>query len=194
MDMEEIRTDNSPPAAATHNDAAAASNSHQNKKSVRDHLSSINFRPIHIVVLLISLLMVVYGITQIAVACAKDGISARHAWAFVVNGIFCLVTGLFGISTAFRARKHGKMFLLLNLLTLGESIVLFIAYSALLHHYIKEDCGDNFWWCRDMERYLSVALGIFWSWNIFLIPASLIASIVNLKHHENKDNNNNNSH
>jgi len=74
---------------------------------------------------------------------------------------------------------------------LGESIILFIVYSALLQHNINEECGNNFWWCHEMEKYLGVALGIFWSWNIFLIPISLITSIKFHSHHSDDNNDNN---
>ncbi|KYQ99753.1 hypothetical protein DLAC_03696 [Tieghemostelium lacteum] len=187
---------------------ASANNSHNNSHSHHDphHCNDQrkNMCTRVMCILTLSILMVVYGVTQIAVATGKDEINVRHSWAFIVNGVFCILTGLVGITHSLVPRHQGhgsKGYAMLSFITLVESFVLFVIYSARLRHYIKQDCGELNYeggfssYCHDIELYLSVALAIFWCFNVFLLPLNFFVSLINYKSSKcHNSNNNNNNH
>eukprot|EP01132_Coremiostelium_polycephalum_P010104 gene10104-12393_t len=129
--------------------------------------------PLAFALFLISFLLVAHGVTQIVISTVKDGLDVSDAWAFMVNGLLCVLLGLLGFLVALIHRPILlKLFTLLAFFTFIEAVVLFIIYSALVHGYIRDDCGGDFGWnpyCQDLEVYLGVSLGIFWSFNIFLL-------------------------
>ncbi|KAN0009080.1 hypothetical protein ACTFIU_008972 [Dictyostelium citrinum] len=143
----------------------------------------------------LSIFLIIYGIVQIATASGKDDISSRHAWAFTVNGIFCLIVGFHGFFLLFHKRGSAKHHVILNIILVAQAFILFIIYSALVHRYITRDCGGEFYqnpYCvHDHKVYLGISLAIFWVVNIFTLPFSLICSIIHMRsvhHHHNVEN------
>ncbi|KAN0042969.1 hypothetical protein ACTA71_010602 [Dictyostelium dimigraforme] len=142
----------------------------------------------------LSIFLIIYGIVQIATASGKDDISSRHAWAFTVNGIFCLIVGFHGFFLLFHKRGSAKHHVMLNIILVAQAFILFIIYSALVNRYITRDCGGEFYqnpYCvHDHKVYLGISLAIFWVINVFTLPFSLICSVIHMRsvHHHNVEN------
>eukprot|EP01133_Synstelium_polycarpum_P015526 gene15526-18443_t len=121
--------------------------------------------PLTCLVFMISILVLALGITQIAVASAKDGLRVRHTWAIFINGLFCMLLGFASLVVVFLPRpKFYKFYALFNLYVFVQFLVFFIIFSSLVRGYIRDDCNGHIFWnsyCSELELYLGVSLARF---------------------------------
>ncbi|EFA83195.1 hypothetical protein PPL_03985 [Heterostelium album PN500] len=177
-------------SSSNNNDNNNNSNDSNRRKSRLRNMSGLSG-----LMFMIAFIILAFGIAQIAVATQKDDLHVRHTWGILINGIFCVILGLFGLSVVFCpfVAICYKLYAVLNLFVFLEAIVLYIIYSGLVHRYIRKECNGDFGWnsfCYDLEKYLGISLAVFWCFNIFVLPASLITSIALVKANEDDNNDN----
>ncbi|EFA78487.1 hypothetical protein PPL_09139 [Heterostelium album PN500] len=129
---------------------------------------------------ILSTALFAFGVTQIAVCWAYKNVKTEHSWAYYANGICCLFTGVVGmLSTIFRREKLTQLFFIMAVLTTLEAFIVFIIYSKFLPRYIKNSCGGTSIYseyCSGIRQYLAVSTTLFWSFIIFLLPTTSVAS------------------
>ncbi|KYQ93314.1 hypothetical protein DLAC_05982 [Tieghemostelium lacteum] len=132
-----------------------------------------------------SLILFLFGTTQVVLTWANHNLNTPQTWAFFANGLVCVLTGFAGCITAIKQGvTHAKIHFIMSVLTVFESIIVFIIYSRFLPNYIKNACGgtDLFNpYCQGIKIYLSAATSVFWSFILILIPISAYVSYRYLK-------------